>query len=60
MPATIGHLDWTDCVDCEHCDPVKGGCAVAEDEWKDNLVVEYDSVECGSYKKRESNEDEKS
>lgn len=49
----IGSIDWSGCNDCRHTSDKDGGCDVPEETWEDGLRVEWESVYCDSYQKRE-------
>lgn len=54
MTAIIGLLDWGDCEECEHCDPVNGGCSARDDEWREKIELDGDCVICGCFRKRDA------
>lgn len=54
--ATIGHLHWVGCTDCRFSDPEEGGCAVDDQEWRDGLEPDFDSILCGCFEARPENE----
>jgi len=54
----IGTLDWSGCCNCSHSDISEGGCDVDNEEFRENIIISYDSVLCGCFKLREKTEDD--